>query len=69
MAAAVDGAGGAGEGGGSGADPFATMLDGLPGFITEDIATLLRELPLQAACDIPGMIVDEVIQICYTLAA
>jgi hypothetical protein len=42
-----DGAGGAGGGGGSGADPFATMLDGLPGFIAEDIAALLRNLPLR----------------------
>jgi hypothetical protein len=25
------------------------MLDGLPGFIAEDIAALLRDLPLQAA--------------------
>jgi hypothetical protein len=45
-------AGGAGGGGGSGAYPFATMLEGLPSFITEDIATLLRDLPLQAAGDI-----------------
>jgi hypothetical protein len=44
-------AGGAGGGGGSGADPFATMpvLEGLPSFIAEDIATLLLDLPLQGA--------------------
>ena len=40
-------AGGAG-GGGNRADPFATMLEGLPGFIAEDIAALLRNLPLPA---------------------
>jgi hypothetical protein len=51
-------AGGAGGGDGSGADPFATMLEGLPGFIAEDIATLLRYLPLPVASDIPGMTVD-----------
>jgi hypothetical protein len=54
-------AGGAG-GGGSRADPFATMLEGLPGFIAEDIAALLRDLPLPAAGYIPGMTVDEAIQ-------
>jgi hypothetical protein len=35
------------------------MLDGLPGFIAEYIAALLRDLPLPAASDIPGMTVDE----------
>ncbi len=40
-----DGAGGVGGGGGRGADPYPTMLDGLPGFIAEDIAALLRYLP------------------------
>ncbi len=58
-----EGAGGAGGGGGSGVDPFTTMLNGLPGFIAEDIAALLRNLPLPAAGDIPGMTVDEVIQV------
>jgi hypothetical protein len=37
-----------GGGGGSGADPLAKMLDGLPRFIAEDIAALLRDLPLPA---------------------
>ena len=58
-----EGAGGAGGGVGSGADPLATMLDGLPGLITEDIAALLRDLALQAAGDIPGMTMDEAIQV------
>jgi hypothetical protein len=39
------------------------MLDGLPGFIAEDIAALLRDLPLQAAGDIPGMTMDMAIQV------
>jgi hypothetical protein len=60
-------AGRAGGGGGSGADPFATMLEGLPGFIAEDIATLLRDLPLPAAGDIPGMTMDEAIQVFYDI--
>jgi hypothetical protein len=34
------------------------MLEGLLGFIAEDIAPLLRDLPLPAAGDIPGMTVD-----------
>ena len=59
-------AGGAG-GGGSAADPFATMLEGLPGFIAEDIAALLRDLPLPAAGDIPGMTVDEAIQVFHVI--
>jgi hypothetical protein len=61
---------GAGGGGSSGADPLATMLDGLPGFIAED-ATLLRDLPLPglvpAAGDIPGMTVDEAIQVFHVI--
>jgi hypothetical protein len=59
-------AGGAG-GGGSAADPFATMLEGLPGFITEDIVALLCDLPLPAAGDIPGMTVDEAIQVFHVI--
>ncbi len=47
MITASEDAGGAGEGGNR-ADPFATMLEGLPGFIAEDIAALLRDLPLPA---------------------
>jgi hypothetical protein len=39
------------------------MLDGLPGLIAEDIAALLRDLALQAAGDIPGMTMDEAIQV------
>ena len=46
------------------------MLDGLPGFIAED-ATLLRDLPLPglvpAAGDIPGMTVDEAIQVFHVI--
>jgi hypothetical protein len=41
------------------------MLDGLPGFIAEDIAALLRDLPLLAADDNPGMTVDEAIQVLW----
>ena len=59
-------AGGVG-GGGSGADPFATILEGLPGFIPEDTAPLLRDLPLPAAGDIPGMTVDEAIQVFHVI--
>jgi hypothetical protein len=58
---------GGGHSGGIGADPFASMLEGLPGFISEDIATLLRDLPLPAAGDIPGMTVDEAIQVFHVI--
>ncbi len=62
-------AGGAGGGGSAAAaaDPFATMLEGLPGFIAEDIVALLRDLPLPAAGDIPGMTVDEAIQVFHVI--
>ena len=61
--------GGQGAGGAShsGADPLATMLDGLPGLIAEDIAALLRDLPLRAAGDAPGMSVEEAIQVLSTV--
>jgi hypothetical protein len=60
-----DSVSGAGGGGGSAADPLATMLDGLPGFIAEDIAALLRDLALQAAGNIPGMTMDMAIQVLH----
>jgi hypothetical protein len=40
---------------------------GLPGFIAEDIAALLSDLPLPAAGDIPGMTVDEAVQVFHVL--
>jgi hypothetical protein len=43
------------------------MLKGLPGFIPENIATLLRDLSLPAAGDIPGMTVDEAIQVFHVI--
>jgi hypothetical protein len=60
-------AAGTGGGGGSGADPFAIMLDGLPGFIAEDIAALLSNLALLVGGDIPGMTVDEVTQVFHVI--
>jgi len=38
---------------------LATMY-GLPGFIADDIAALLRDLPLPAACDVMRMTVEPV---------
>ena len=43
------------------------LLQRFPGFISEDIATLLRDLPLPAAGDIPGMTVDEAIQVFHVI--
>jgi hypothetical protein len=43
------------------------MLEGLPGFIAEDIAAVLSNLPLPAAGDIPGMTVDEAIQALHVI--
>ena len=42
---------------------------GLPGFISEDIAALLSDLQLEipAAGDIPGMTVDEAIQVFHVI--
>jgi hypothetical protein len=51
----------------SGADPLATILDGLPGFIAEDIAALLCDLSLLAAGNAPGMSVEEAIQVLRTV--
>ena len=42
------------------------MLDGLPGFIADDIAALLLDLPLPASGDTPGMSVDEAIEVLHT---
>jgi hypothetical protein len=39
------------------------MLDGLPDFIAEDIAALLRDLPLPAVGDVQGMSVEQAIQV------
>ena len=58
---------GVGGGCSSGADPFATMLESLPGFIAENIAFLLLDLPLPVAGDIPGMTVDEAIQVFHVI--
>ena len=68
-----DGAGGGQGAGGashSGAYPLATMLDGLPGLIAEDIAAsaaMLHDLPLPAVGDAPGMSVEEAIQVLSTV--
>ena len=68
-----DGAGGGQGAGGashSGAYPLATMLDGLPGLIAEDIAAsaaMLHDLPLPAVGDAPGMSVEEAIQVLHTV--
>ena len=48
-------------------DPMAALLDGLPGFITEDIDAVLRDLPLPDAGDVPGMTVEEAIQVLYNI--
>jgi hypothetical protein len=44
------------------------MLDGLPGFIAEGLATLLRDLPLPTAGDVPGMTVEETVQVLHVLS-
>ena len=38
---------------------MAALLHGLPGFITEDIDAMLRDLPLPDGGDVPGMTVEE----------
>jgi hypothetical protein len=43
------------------------MLDGLPDFIAVDIAALLFDLPLLAEGDIPGMTLDEAIQVFHVI--
>jgi hypothetical protein len=39
------------------------LLQRFPGFIAGDIAALLHDFPLQAAGDIPGMTMEEAIQV------
>ena len=48
-------------------DPMAALLDGLPGFITEDIDVMLRDLPLPDAGDVLGMTVEDAIQVLYNI--
>jgi len=45
-------------------DPMAALLDGLPGFITEDIDVMLHDLPLPDAL---GMTVGDAIQVLYNI--
>ena len=57
-------AGGAGGRQGAGrSDPLANLCDGLPGLEAADIAALLRDLPIPTAGDVPGMTVEEAIEV------
>ena len=55
-----------GAGGGEGAwkrDTLAKISDCLPGLEAADIDALLRDLPIPTPCDVPGMTVDEAIEV------
>ena len=57
-------AGGAGGRQGAGrSDPLANLCDGLPGLEAADIAALLCDLPIPTAGDVPGMTVEEAIEV------
>jgi len=58
-------AGGAGGRKGAGrSDPLASICDGLPGLEAADIAALLRDLPIPTPGVVPGMTVEEAIEVC-----
>jgi hypothetical protein len=58
-------AGGAGGTKGAGrSDPLANICDGLPGLEAADIAALLRDLPIPTPGDVPGMTVEQAIEVC-----
>ena len=57
-------AGSAGGGEGAGRrDPLAELCDGLPGLDAADIAALLRDLPIPIPGDVPGMTVEEAVEV------
>ena len=44
-------------------DPFAALLDGLPGLDADAIAAMIRDLPMPNAVEVPGLTVDEAIEV------
>ena len=44
-------------------DPFAALLDGLPGLDADAIAAMIRDLPMPNAVEVPGLTVDEAIAV------
>jgi hypothetical protein len=59
-------AGGACGGQGAGMrDPLAELCDDLPGLIAGDITASLRDLPIPTQGDVPGMTVEEAIEVLF----
>ena len=46
-------------------DPLANLCDGLPGLEAADITALLRDLPIPTPGDVPGMTVEEAIEVLF----
>ena len=46
-------------------DPLAELCDDLPGLIARDITALLRDLPIPTQGDVPGMTVEEAIEVLF----
>ena len=44
-------------------NPFAALLDGLPGLDADAIAAMIRDPPVQNAVEVPGLTVDEAIAV------
>lgn len=55
--------GGAGSSGRGLGDMLADLLDGLPGVDADEIDALLRNLPMPDVGDVPGMTVEEAIEV------
>ena len=55
--------GGAGSSGRRLGDMLADLLDGLPGVDADEIEALLRNLPMPDVGDVPGMTVEEAIEV------
>jgi hypothetical protein len=46
-----------------GRDPLANLLDGLPGLDADEIAAMIRDLPMPNAVEVPGLTVEEAIEV------
>ena len=44
-------------------DPLAGLLDALPGLYADAIAAMIRDLPMPNAVEVPGLRVDEAIEV------
>ena len=53
----------AGGAGGVRRDPLANLLDGLPGLDADEISAMIRDLPMPNTVEVPGLTVEEAIEV------